>query len=123
MLLPITNILKSRLMKKIISILLLITITTVVFGAKPITIITLFQVVHNTNMNNKTNFIFEHWEIINFSVLGLTIFTIALVLFSKESIKLKVINIIIILFLPVIGSLYYFGRILFHKRKKVESAS
>lgn len=40
MLLSITNILKSLLMKKITSILLLIIITTVVFGAKPITIIT-----------------------------------------------------------------------------------
>ena len=70
-------------------------------------------------MNNKTTFLFEHWETISFSILGLTIFTIILALFSKERKRDIVINVLIISFLPLIGSLYYFGRIiLVHKRKK-----
>lgn len=64
-------------------------------------------------MNNQTNFIFEHWEIINFSIIVLAIITIVLVLFSKESLKMKIIDILIIFFIPLVGSLFYFGKILF----------
>ena len=69
-------------------------------------------------MKKDFGFIFTHWDAINFFVIGLAIIAIALVLFSKESVKTKIINILIISFLPLVGSLFYFGRILFWYRKK-----
>jgi hypothetical protein len=75
-------------------------------------------VKYNTNMNNKTNFIFEHWEVINISIFCLAIITIIIALLQKDSLKTKIINIFIITFVPLVGCIYFFGRLLFRYRKK-----
>ena len=69
-------------------------------------------------MKKDFGFIFSHWDAVNFSILGLAVIAIVFALFSKESVKMKIINIVIITFLPLIGSLYYFGRLLVLYRKK-----
>lgn len=70
-------------------------------------------------MNNKTNFIFEHWEIINFSILGLAVITVIVALLQKDSLKMKIINVVAIMFLPIAGIIYFFARMIVNRTNKI----
>lgn len=53
------------------------------------------------------------WDIINFSIIGLAIIAIIMIIASKDKLKTKIINLVLILIIPYIGVLVYFGRLLF----------
>jgi hypothetical protein len=69
-------------------------------------------------MKNDLGFIFNHWSAINLAILFLTIISIVLIILSDEKIKMKVVFIFIVSFLPLVGIFLYFGRIIFRYRKK-----
>lgn len=75
-----------------------------------------------TGIGNNLGFITRQWwDVINLSIIGLLIIAIIIAIVSKDKVRTKALNVLFITFIPLIGSLYFFGRLLFNNLKNKQS--
>jgi len=65
--------------------------------------------------------ILAHWTLINIICIILIVSTILIALHTKESLEKRIINVIMIILLPALGSLFFLGKLLFLKINKVKN--
>jgi hypothetical protein len=53
------------------------------------------------------------WDLINFVVLGLAFIAVVLAIYRNDSVKMKIIHVIILALIPIIGILFFYGRLLY----------
>lgn len=64
----------------------------------------------------------QAWDIINFSIIGLAIVAIVMAICSKDSVKMKIINVLFLSFLPPAGIVYFFGRMIYLRVRRMRIA-
>ena len=71
-----------------------------------------------TITNNNFPFDRVAWDIINFSIIGIAIIALIIVIMAEDKTITKVLSFLFVLLLPPIGSLFVFGRLLFRYSKR-----
>ncbi len=64
-------------------------------------------------MENKIGFLYENWTTFNLLIISVAIIAIIIALLQKDSIKMKIINVFVISFVPLFGCIYFFSRMIF----------
>lgn len=64
-------------------------------------------------MENKIGFLYENWTAFNLLIISVAIIAIIIALLQKDSIKMKIINVFVISFVPLLGSIYFFSRMIY----------
>jgi hypothetical protein len=69
-------------------------------------------------MENKIGFLYENWTTFNLLIIGVAIIAIIIALLQKDSTKMKIINVFVISFVPLLGSIYFFSRMIYVSLKE-----
>lgn len=69
-------------------------------------------------MENKIGFLHENWTAFNLLIIGIAIIAIIIALLQKDTTKMKIINVFVISFVPLLGCVYFFTRMVYVSLKK-----